>query len=181
MSCPGQLKRTKDKTRRTNKKQHIAKWANHRVRTGANLVNPMATGFKSELTNLSNTFSQQFAAFILATSSLVVILLQICIIAYISQQQWKVRDILNWKSFHQPSKDVFIFLLIVNGDKEKEFENYLTPFLCPGAIYNHCTSTAETDIKGTNIAASSFLAEYPLVPAKERVEVDERIVLAMRI
>ena len=53
----------------------MAKWANHRVRTGANLVNPMATGFKSELTNLSNTFSQQFAAFILATSSLVVILL----------------------------------------------------------------------------------------------------------
>ena len=88
---------------------------------------------------------------------------------------------MNWKSFHQPSKDVFIFLLIVNGDKEKEFENYLTPFLCPGAIYNHSTSTAETDIEDTNIAASSFLAEYPIVPAKERVEVDERIVLAMRI
>ena len=88
------------------------------------------------------------------------------------------KGILNWKSFHQPP---FIFLLIVNGDKEKEFESYLTPFLCPGAIYYHSTSTAETDIKGTNIAASSFLAEYPIVPAKERVEVDERIVLAMRI
>ena len=89
---------------------------------------------------------------------------------------------LDRKSLHyQPTMDVFIFLLIVNGNKEKELENYLTPFLCPGAIYYHSTSTAETDIKGTNIAASSFLAEYPIVPAKERVEVDERIVLAMRI
>ena len=88
---------------------------------------------------------------------------------------------IEFEIFYQPSKDVFIFLLIVNGDKQKELESYLTPFLCPGAIYYHSTSTAETDIKGTNIAASSFLAEYPIVPAKERVEVDERIVLAMRI
>ena len=61
---------------------------------------------------------------------------------------------------------MFIFLLIVNGDKEKEFENYLTPFLCPGAIYNHSTSTAETDIKDIDIAASSFLTEYPIVRPK---------------
>ena len=75
--------------RRTNKKQHLVRWVDHR--TGANLVNPMATGLKSELTNLSNTFSQQFAVFILETLSLVVILLKRCIIAYTSQQNWKAR------------------------------------------------------------------------------------------
>ena len=54
-----------------NKKQHLAKWVDHR--TGTNLVNPMATGLKSELTKLSNTFPQQFEVFILATSSFVVL------------------------------------------------------------------------------------------------------------
>ena len=78
-----------NKIKWTNKKQHLAKWVDYR--TGANLVNPMATGLKSELTNLSNTFSQQFAVFILETLSLVVILLKRCIIAYTSQQNWKAR------------------------------------------------------------------------------------------
>ena len=62
----GQLimnKRKKGHKKCNNKKQHLAKWVDHR--TGTNLVNPMAKGLKSELANLSNTFSRQFAVFIL--------------------------------------------------------------------------------------------------------------------